>query len=291
MKKNIHSGCLLSLAILIAMTFSGVSHADTGTLPPTLLRDSTALVGKAKLAQLYRTVVPADGDPNEWSMQRVLGVQMIDPVGEHDSQATVYIAVDLPQSNQLTAQLMISTHDMAETGKDRLVERLGTLGLAPVHESGWVACEISSASNRPPVTVTAASESQQRLWELAMETPVDATAQVAIVLPDYVKETVAELQPSLPDFLGGTAAHPMLSQLHVISLVHRAAAVPWTSPQDYPFDDADPAALMQPRAGRFTIAMLDGSVQNLSAKLPPRVWLALFTRNGGEMVGREIDAD
>ena len=67
----------------------------------------------------------------------------------------------------------------------------------------------------------------------------------------------------------------------------REHAIPWTSPEEYPIDESNPTAKLRDYNGRTVIAMFDGSVTNLKLDLPKETWLALFTRNGGEVVNLE----
>jgi hypothetical protein len=67
----------------------------------------------------------------------------------------------------------------------------------------------------------------------------------------------------------------------------REHAIPWTSPEEYPFDEANPTAKLRDYNGKIVIAMFDGSVTNLKLDLPKETWLALFSRNGGEVVNLE----
>ncbi|XZE21154.1 DUF1559 domain-containing protein [Pirellulaceae bacterium SH449] len=64
-------------------------------------------------------------------------------------------------------------------------------------------------------------------------------------------------------------------------------AIPWTSPEEYPYDEADPTAKLRDYNGKTVIALFDGAVLNLKLSLPKETWLALLTRNGGEVV--ELD--
>ena len=64
----------------------------------------------------------------------------------------------------------------------------------------------------------------------------------------------------------------------------REHAIPWTSPEEYPFDESNPTAKLRNYNGKTAIALFDGAVINLKLALPKETWLALFTRNGGEVV-------
>jgi hypothetical protein len=64
----------------------------------------------------------------------------------------------------------------------------------------------------------------------------------------------------------------------------REHAIPWTSPEEYPYDESNPNSKLRNYNGSTPVAILDGSVLNLSLDLPKATWLALISRNGGEVV-------
>jgi hypothetical protein len=65
-------------------------------------------------------------------------------------------------------------------------------------------------------------------------------------------------------------------------------AVPWTKPADYTYDPKDPAAGLAYRYGNGVLALFtDGSVSALPKTINAQMMLALFTRNGGEVVSRD----
>ncbi len=62
-------------------------------------------------------------------------------------------------------------------------------------------------------------------------------------------------------------------------------SAPWTAPQDYVFDPADPAAGLQVGADQTVAALMaDGSTHTLPADLPKNTWLHLFLMNDGHVV-------
>jgi Protein of unknown function (DUF1559) len=61
-------------------------------------------------------------------------------------------------------------------------------------------------------------------------------------------------------------------------------AIPWTSPEEYRFDPANPAAKLRSVNGRVSTAYMDGSVRTILQNEPASVWNAVFSRNGGELV-------
>lgn len=61
-------------------------------------------------------------------------------------------------------------------------------------------------------------------------------------------------------------------------------AIPWTSPEEYRFDPANPAAKLRSFNGRVITTYMDGSVRTISESEPAAAWNAVFSRNGGEVV-------
>lgn len=64
----------------------------------------------------------------------------------------------------------------------------------------------------------------------------------------------------------------------------REHAIPWTSPEEYPFDEANPTEKLRDYNGKAVIALFDGFVTNVKLDLPKETWLALFSRDGAEVV-------
>jgi multidrug resistance efflux pump/WD40 repeat protein len=74
---------------------------------------------------------------------------------------------------------------------------------------------------------------------------------------------------------------------NTIMIVEAAKAVPWTKPEDLPFDPAKPP----PRIGNrgdgsdvFRVAMCDGSVHTFSNNMKPETLKAFITRDGDEII-------
>jgi hypothetical protein len=72
---------------------------------------------------------------------------------------------------------------------------------------------------------------------------------------------------------------------NTLLMVDGGEPVPWTKPQDLPFDPRKPL----PKLGGlfpeiFYAALCDGSVQGLKKKLDEQTLRALITRNGGEVI-------
>jgi hypothetical protein len=90
----------------------------------------------------------------------------------------------------------------------------------------------------------------------------------------------------------GTSAKVKLSDItdgtsNTVLLIDAAdkLGVPWTKPADYAYDLKKPAAGLSRRFDKRTlILMADASVSLLPALLDPAKILAMFTRNGGEVI-------
>jgi RNA polymerase sigma factor (sigma-70 family) len=82
----------------------------------------------------------------------------------------------------------------------------------------------------------------------------------------------------IKDFLDGTS-----NTLMIVDVVDERA-VPWTKPDDWLPDAADPRkGLVGSSPGGFLAATVDGAVRCVSASIDPRTLRALVTRSGGEM--------
>jgi hypothetical protein len=79
------------------------------------------------------------------------------------------------------------------------------------------------------------------------------------------------------DFTDGTS--------NTILIVEAADAVPWTKPDELPFDPKKDLPKLGPKdAERFNAALADGSVRALKKTIDKDTLKALITRNGGEVV-------
>ena len=66
------------------------------------------------------------------------------------------------------------------------------------------------------------------------------------------------------------------------------SAVEWTKPDDFTPDPKNPTkGLLGHHPGGLNVVMADCSVHFISASIDPKVLWALFTRNGGEVIGEE----
>jgi prepilin-type processing-associated H-X9-DG protein len=75
---------------------------------------------------------------------------------------------------------------------------------------------------------------------------------------------------------------------NTLMVVEAAKDVPWTKPDDLPFD---PEAKMPPKLGGhfeggFNAAFCDGSVRFLKSTIALEVLKAIITQNGGEVIGK-----
>jgi prepilin-type processing-associated H-X9-DG protein len=85
----------------------------------------------------------------------------------------------------------------------------------------------------------------------------------------------------IPDILDGTS--------NTILAAEAATPVPWTKPEDLPYDPNKPL----PKLGGlfengFNVAMCDGSVRFLSNKVTPRTLNLAIQRNDGQVLGNDF---
>jgi prepilin-type processing-associated H-X9-DG protein len=76
---------------------------------------------------------------------------------------------------------------------------------------------------------------------------------------------------------------------NTIMFVEAAKGVPWTKPEDLPFDpDKELPKLGGHFPGGFNVGMCDGSVRFISNKISKETLKAAITRNGGEVLGPDF---
>ncbi len=91
---------------------------------------------------------------------------------------------------------------------------------------------------------------------------------------------MASEEPGIRDFTDGTS--------NTILAVEAGRDIPWTKPEDIPFDFKAPL----PELGGFlengfNALFADGSVRFLKTSIQPHVLKALITRDGGEVVSSD----
>jgi prepilin-type processing-associated H-X9-DG protein len=77
---------------------------------------------------------------------------------------------------------------------------------------------------------------------------------------------------------------------NTIAVVEAKEAVPWTKPDDLPFDQAAKPSLFgagSPHPGGFNCGFADGSVRFIKNSIAPMVFKALITRAGGEVIAAD----
>jgi uncharacterized protein (TIGR03067 family) len=86
----------------------------------------------------------------------------------------------------------------------------------------------------------------------------------------------------LDDFADGTS--------NTVLVVEAAEQVPWTKPDDLPFDAKKPLPKLggRPFMDRFHVLMGDGTVQSVSAEFDADIFRALITPNGNEPVNFDM---
>jgi uncharacterized protein DUF1559 len=76
---------------------------------------------------------------------------------------------------------------------------------------------------------------------------------------------------------------------NTIMIVEASKAVPWTKPEDIPFDPAQPLPkLGPPGVSYFLAAMCDGSVRTISHSITKETLRSAITRDGGEILGPDF---
>jgi RNA polymerase sigma factor (sigma-70 family) len=84
--------------------------------------------------------------------------------------------------------------------------------------------------------------------------------------------------PSIPNSIPDGTSNTLL-------LVEARTPVPWTKPEDVPYDARKPLPALGSTAGRvFHVAFADGSVRALSQRVDPMTLRALISPNGGEVI-------
>jgi hypothetical protein len=85
----------------------------------------------------------------------------------------------------------------------------------------------------------------------------------------------------ITEFVDGTS--------NTIMIVEAPGTVPWTKPEDLPYDPAKPLPkLVGVREGGFLASFCDGSVHFLKATLKPKTLHALIGRNDGEIIPEDF---
>src|SRR5262249_6813506 len=73
---------------------------------------------------------------------------------------------------------------------------------------------------------------------------------------------------------------------NTLLVVEASEAVPWTKPEELPYDPKRPLPRLGTRPGSFLALFCDGSVRYLRTTLPERTLRALITASGGKEVGK-----
>ncbi|MEM9187374.1 MAG: DUF1559 domain-containing protein [Planctomycetota bacterium] len=145
---------------------------------------------------------------------------------------------------------------------------------------------------------------EQALYEqFHLDEPWDSPHNAALVdqMPEYFISPTSTAPPGHTVYLavtgpgaafGDGSVAPTIGDIRdgmskTVMLVEAddALAVPWTKPQDWTFDPANPVAGLGGQFGRFWNAVFfDGHVERLPAGLPPDEVAAMMTSSGGEII-------
>lgn len=130
---------------------------------------------------------------------------------------TGYFAFDLPYSPQMQARI-ITPADVPANGLDTLTQSVwaGNVG-ATEKGAAWRIVHLGASSPQKGSYDTL-SERAAKLWDNAMAETNKFPMQLAVVFPAYLRETYAEIDPALPDFLGGGSAKAVISDVEWISI-------------------------------------------------------------------------
>jgi hypothetical protein len=108
-----------------------------------------------------------------------------------------------------------------------------------------------------------------------------------VIFQDPQMYQIGKSGPDIRQFRDGT------SNTLLIVEASPEAAVPWTRPDDIPFDSSQPLAALGalPKDG-FWGGFADGAVRRIKPDIQPDVFRALLTPNGGEVIQfeREVEA-
>jgi hypothetical protein len=133
------------------------------------------------------------------------------------------------------------------------------------------------------------SEHNKKLLEMHPMPPVFA-------LPGVTKE--GEKTTHYQAFVGNGAIFDPIQPCKIVAITDgtsntimaatAAKAVPWTKPDDIPFDPkADPRELLLMKDDGVSVLFADGSVRFINKTIDPEVLRAMITKAGGEVIARD----
>jgi prepilin-type processing-associated H-X9-DG protein len=122
-------------------------------------------------------------------------------------------------------------------------------------------------------------EGMPKVFQIPSEKPRNLTHYLGFVGKGTVFEGKKGI--TLADITDGTS--------NTLMVVEAANAVPWTKPEDLPYDPSAPLPKLGGLfEGGFNVAMCDGSVRFLSTKVKPQTLHLMIQRNDGQPLGSDF---
>jgi hypothetical protein len=133
-------------------------------------------------------------------------------------EESAYLALDLPYSPRIHARLHTTTK-VPESQFLSLAKTVWPMEIGPaVTSAGWQTISLSSPGAGNARVNSDLLPPQLDRWQAALAETSDFPVQLAIVVPEYVRATFAEIEPELPPMLGGGPAKPLISGVHWLSV-------------------------------------------------------------------------
>jgi hypothetical protein len=136
---------------------------------------------------------------------------------------TAYLALDLPYSPQRLQGRLLNSSKVSQAQQTALVELLGFRVTGPEAQAGdWssvqIGMDLEPFERESPPLGTAVSPAEADLWQAGLEAAGAFPVQLVVVLPRYVRETFAEIDPQLPMEVGGGSGKALIGGLKWLSV-------------------------------------------------------------------------
>jgi hypothetical protein len=300
-----------SLAIDLVAAVGGPENA--GPVAETL--QAVVTLGKNALQGLRREVdrQPRVGEGAEWALQAAGSV--LDKARVETTEGFVRLhaesSVDLAEGIRLLAPAVTSARAAARRAQS--VNNLKQIGIA-FHNFLSANDHFPASANRDRgqfpyswrVAILPYIEQQELYNQYRFDEPWDGPNNRKLIdkMPVVYASPVPDGTPSSrsnasyflftgPSTIGGAEGGAKIQQItdgtsNTILAVEARRDVPWTKPEDIPFDPKGPP----PEVGGFTpegfnAGFADGSVRYINKTVNPMVLKALITQNGGEVISSD----
>jgi prepilin-type processing-associated H-X9-DG protein len=216
-----------------------------------------------------------------------------------DDQAMMALAVPAVLKAQTSAERMTGANNLKQIG-------LALHGYHDVHKA-FPAQANFSKDGKPllswRVHLLPFVEQEALYKEFHLDEPWDSEHNKKLIakIPGVYRSSAKLAKEGKTSYLGNAAEHGMFGKepvaikevtdgtantLFVVDAADERAVV-WTKPDDLKPDPAKPlAGLLGRFQGGFNALFVDGSVRFIGEKVDPQTLNALFTRDGGEVLGR-----